>query len=120
MNDSLDQATLANNAVIHNAKRIDTLPFIRNGNLLSKFVKGSIELQQGQIVSNVLKVVNIGKNPIQFTTDLLIPGSWTRIDDPNKTYIAKQNDTVIVPIIVSPTKLVNGNTEVIILSLIHI
>ena len=114
LNDSLDQATIANNTVIRNAKRMDTLPFIRNGNLLSKFVKGNIELQQGQIVSNVLKVVNIGKNPIRFTTDLLIPGSWTRIDDPEKMYIAKQNDTVIVPIIISPTKLVNGNTEVII------
>ena len=95
-------------------KFLDTMPYVRTGNILSKFIKGEIELKQGQIVSNVLKVINLGRRPITFTTDLLIPGSWTRIDDENKKHIAKQNDTVIVPIIISPTKLVNGNTEIII------
>mgnify|MGYP000542479926 CR=1 FL=1 len=97
---------------------IDSMPYIRTGNLLTKFVRGEIELKDGQIVSNVLKVVNIGRQPITFTTDLLIPAAWTRIDDENKKFIAKQNDTVIVPIIISPTKLVNGNTEIIINSFI--
>ena len=97
---------------------IDSMPYIRTGNLLSKFVRGEIELKDGQIVSNVLKVVNIGRQPITFTTELLIPAAWTRIDDENKKFIAKQNDTVIVPIIISPTKLVNGNTEIIINSFI--
>jgi hypothetical protein len=45
---------------------------------------------------------------------LLIPGGWTRIDDEEKKYLIKQNDTIIVPIIISPTKMVNGNTEIII------
>ena len=106
--------SVSNPDIVRNQRVLDTMPFIRTGNILSKFVKGEIELQQGQIVSNVLKVVNLGRRPITFTTELLIPGSWTRIDDENKQYLAKQNDTVIVPIIISPTKLVNGNTEIII------
>jgi len=106
---------LLNNPDFVKATKVyDTMPYIRTGNLLTKFVKSQIDLKQGQIVSNVLKVVNIGRTPITFSADLLIPAAWTRIDDPEKKYIAKQNDTIIVPIIISPTKLVNGNTEIII------
>ena len=115
LNDStLNNSTFVNSDFERTEKFIDSMPFIRTGNLLSKFVRGEIELKQGQIVSNVLKVVNLGRRPITFSTELLMPGSWTRIDDENKKFIAKQNDTIIVPIIISPTKLINGNTEIII------
>ncbi len=106
--------SIVNNDLEKPTQFLDTLPYIRTGNILSKFVKGEMELKQGQIVSNVLKVINIGRKPITFKTDLLIPGSWTRIDDENKIHVAQQNDTIIIPIIISPTKLVNGNTEIII------
>ena len=58
--------------------------------------------------------MNLGLKPIQFATDVLYPSGWTRIDDPNKIYTVKYKDTVNVPIIISPTKLVNGNTEIIV------
>ena len=111
---SLNDSTFVNSDFEKAEKFIDSMPYIRTGNLLSKFVRGEIQLKQGQIISNVLKVVNIGRRPITFTTELLIPGAWTRIDDETKKYTAKRNDTIIVPIIISPTKLVNGNTEIII------
>ena len=117
-NDSLDTKTALHSDFEKSEKFIDSMPFIRTGNILSKFVRGEIELKQGQIVSNVLKVINIGRRPITFTTEILIPGAWTRIDDANKKHVATQNDTIIVPIIISPTKLVNGNTEIIINSFI--
>lgn len=95
-------------------KNIDTIPFIRSGYLATKFSKQTISLKQGEIVSNVLKVVNLGIKPIEFATDVLYPAGWTRIDDPNKIYKVKYKDTIYVPIIISPTKLVNGNTEIIV------
>ncbi len=113
-NDSIDDSNFNHTDLVNAPKFLDTMPFVRTGNILSKFVRGEIDLKPGQIVSNVLKVVNIGKKPITFNTDLLIPGGWTRIDDPDKKFIAKQNDTVVIPIIISPTKLINGNTEIII------
>lgn len=118
LKDSINENSFIISDFVNTSKVLDTMPYIRTGNILSKFVRNEIDLKQGQIVSNVLKVVNLGKQPITFTTDLLIPGGWTRIDDAEKKYIIKQNDTTIVPIIISPTKLVNGNTEIIINSFI--
>ncbi|MFY0631619.1 MAG: hypothetical protein JXR05_14685 [Flavobacteriaceae bacterium] len=92
----------------------DTVPFIRFGNISTKFAKSTFELKKGDIISNVLKVVNHDVKPVQFVVDALFPGGWTRIDDPQKKYIAKAKDTTYVPIIISPTKLVNGNTEIIV------
>jgi hypothetical protein len=120
LNDSINKGkpTVVNSDFIKTKKFLDTLPYLRTGNLLTKFVRSEIDLLQGQIVSNVLKVINVGRKPITFTTDLLIPGGWRRVDDYTKKYVARQNDTIIVPIIISPTKLVNGNTEIIINSFI--
>jgi len=120
LNDSIKNtnSTIVNSDFVKTKKFIDNIPYLRTGNLLTKFIKPEIDLQEGQIVSNVLKVVNLGRRPISFTTDLLIPGGWRRVDDYTKKYVARQNDTVIVPIIISPTKLINGNTEIIINSFI--
>ena len=118
----LDSTAVPSNLIesnfINASQLVDSMPYVRTGNILSKFIKGEINLRQGQIVSNVLKVVNLGIDPIEFTTDLLIPGGWTRFDDATRTFTAKQNDTIIVPIIINPTKFANGNTEIIINSFI--
>jgi len=95
-------------------KKTDTVPYIRSRNFLTKFTKPVINLKQGEIISNVLKVINLSNKDIRFATDILYPAGWVRIDDPDKIYTAKAKDTTIVPIIISPTKLINGNTEIII------
>lgn len=107
---TIPKTKLANNTTTK--KNIDTIPFIRTGNYLTKFVKGNINLEEGEIVSNVLKVVNLERRNKRFVVDLIYPAGWTRIDDPQKIYIAKAKDTTIVPIILSPKKLINGNTEI--------
>lgn len=58
--------------------------------------------------------MNHDDRPVRFTIDALFPGGWTRIDDADKIYTAQPKDTTIVPIIISPTKLVNGDTEIVI------
>ncbi len=97
-----------------NSVEKDTIPFIRFGNISTKFSKGTFELKKGEIISNVLKVVNHDTKSVRFTVDALFPGDWTRIDDKSRVYTAKPKDTTYVPIIISPTKLVNGNTEIIV------
>ncbi len=99
---------------VTNEQSIDTVPFIRFGNISTKFNRSSFELKKGNIVSNVLKVVNHDTRVTTFTVDALFPGGWTRIDDANKVYSVRPKDTVIVPIIISPTKLINGNTEIVV------
>ncbi|MEQ6122874.1 hypothetical protein AAON49_01570 [Pseudotenacibaculum sp. MALMAid0570] len=107
-----NQALYSQNTASNQQK--DTVPFIRFGNISTKFIKPSFELKKGSIISNVLKVVNHDTKAIRFTVDALFPGGWTRIDDATKIYTARAKDTVIVPLIITPTKLVNGNTEIII------
>ena len=106
------QASFSQNS--RNTKPKDTVPFVRFGNISTKFVKPSFELKKGEIVSNVLKVVNHDQRVVNFKVDALFPGGWTRIDDASKLYQVRPRDTVIVPIIISPSKLINGDTEIVI------
>ena len=96
------------------SKNLDTIPFLRYGQVSTKFSKPTEELKKGQIISNVLKVINHADIPLNFSVDAIFPGGWKRIDSKNKIHTAKPKDTVFVPIIILPTKLVNGNTEIIV------
>ena len=96
------------------SKNLDTIPFLRYGQVSTKFSKPTEELKKGQIISNVLKIINHADIPLNFSVDAIFPGGWKRIDSKNKIHTAKPKDTVFVPIIILPTKLVNGNTEIIV------
>ena len=96
------------------SKNLDTIPFIRYGQVSTKFSKPTEELKKGQIVSNVLKIINHADIPLNFSVDAIFPGGWKRIDSKNQIHTAKPKDTVFIPIIILPTKLVNGNTEIIV------
>ena len=96
------------------SKNLDTIPFTRNGQVSTKFSKPTEELKKGQIISNVLKIINHADIPLNFSVDAIFPGGWKRIGSKNKIHIAKPKDTVFVPIIILPTKLINGNTEIIV------
>ena len=78
-------STAQNNTVV------DTVPFVRFGNISTKFVKPSFELKKGNIISNVLKVVSHDNRVINFTVDALFPGGWSRIDDANKVYTIRKD-----------------------------
>ena len=97
-----------------NLQQKDSIPFVRFGNISTKFTKSSFKLEEASIISNVLKVVNHGELAIDFIVDLIFPNKWTRIDDINKVYKVQPKDTMIVPIIISPSKKISGNTEIVI------
>jgi len=61
-----------------------------------------------------LKIINHADIPLNFSVDAIFPGGWKRIGSKNQIHTAKPKDTVFVPIIILPTKLVNGNTEIIV------
>lgn len=82
--------------------------------LLTGYNKKSIELKTGEIISNVLKVYNNTNEVQKFTLDLIHPGSWQNLATSNVPYEVKSRDTLFIPIILVPNKLINGNTEVII------
>ena len=96
------------------SKNLDTIPFIRYGQVSTKFSKPTEELKKGQIISNVLKIINHADIPLNFSVDAIFPGGWKRIGSKNQIHTAKPKDTVFVPIIILPTKLINGNTEIIV------
>lgn len=96
------------------SKNLDTIPFLRYGKVSTKFSKPTEELKKGQIISNVLKIINHADIPLNFSVDAIFPGGWKRIGSKNQIHTAKPKDTVFVPIIILPTKLVNGNTEIIV------
>jgi len=96
------------------SKNLDTIPFLRYGEVSTKFSKPTEELKKGQIISNVLKIINHADIPLNFSIDAIFPGGWKRIGSKNQIHTAKPKDTVFVPIIILPTKLVNGNTEIIV------
>ena len=96
------------------SKNLDTIPFIRYGQVSTKFSKPTEELKKGQIISNVLKIINHADIPLNFSVYAIFPGGWKRIGSKNQIHTAKPKDTVFVPIIILPTKLVNGNTEIIV------
>lgn len=82
--------------------------------LLTGYSKKDIELKTGEIISNVLKVYNNTNETQKFTIDLIHPGSWQHLTATEKPYEVKSRDTLFIPIIIVPNKLINGNTEVII------
>ena len=82
--------------------------------LLTGYNKKNIELKTGEIISNVLKVYNNTNETQKFTLDLIHPGSWQNLAASNVPYEVKSRDTLFIPIILVPNKLINGNTEVII------
>jgi len=82
--------------------------------VLTLFNYSTIELKQGEIISNVLKVYNKSDDSLKFSLDILAPGSWHLLTNKDEIYNVASSDTIFIPIILIPNKLINGNTEVII------
>ncbi|MFT6165426.1 MAG: hypothetical protein ACJAV5_000325 [Vicingaceae bacterium] len=81
--------------------------------ILTKFNKSNIEIEGGDIISNILKVFNTTNDTLRFTIEFLKPGDWESIDF-DEDYILAPQDTLFTPIIIIPSKLINSNTEVVI------
>ncbi|MFT5667080.1 MAG: hypothetical protein ACI9DK_001268 [Vicingaceae bacterium] len=81
--------------------------------VLTRFNYATIEIEKGEIISNILKVFNNSEDTLRFTIEFLKPGDWKSIDFEDQ-YVLAPKDTLFAPIIIVPSKLINSNTEVVI------
>jgi hypothetical protein len=85
-----------------------------NNKIKTRFNNPNIELKKGALVSNVLKVVNNSNENINFTVDVLLPYQWMSILDVTTIYNVAVRDTVIIPVLLVPSKASSKSSEVII------
>lgn len=85
-----------------------------NSPVFTGFNYQEIELKKGDIISNLFKVYNNTSESIKFTLDILHPGTWKYLTKKDGLYEVAPNDTIFIPVILIPDKLINGNTEVMI------
>ena len=89
------------------------LPNESNEFISTSFNSSSIEIENGEIISNVLKVYNNTDDTLRFTIEFVKPDDWKSIDF-DEQFILLPKDTLFSPVIVIPSKLINANTEVVI------
>ncbi len=80
----------------------------------TSFSKTEIELKEGEVITNVLKVYNNTLSKIQFNLSVTKPKNWSTLDNENKIYTAIPRDTLYIPVVLIPFKLnVNGSDVLI-------
>ncbi|MFC2110617.1 hypothetical protein ACFLSU_08625, partial [Bacteroidota bacterium] len=85
-----------------------------NEKVRTRFNKPLIELKKGKLISNVLQVINNSKENLNFTVDLLLPSEWSTLIGYDKVYNVSIRDTLIIPILIVPSKINTGSSEIII------
>ncbi|MDB9775018.1 hypothetical protein OAB47_02165 [Vicingaceae bacterium] len=87
---------------------------INNQNkLIINFRDSTQELVKGQLVTNVLHIINQTNETKTFVYDILHPSEWTRLDD-KLGYSLEQGDEIFIPIILIPKQISNTNTDIFI------
>ena len=92
---------------------IQTFQGGENDLIYTAFGKSNIKLEEGQIISNILKIYNNSDKEINFRFDIIAPGNWKRIELQYENTIAI-SDTVFLPIVLIPGKDIEAGTEIII------
>lgn len=82
--------------------------------IVTKMAKTEVELKEGEIISNVLKVYNNSLINKKFKLNITKPNYWTSLENSNKIYTAIPRDTLYIPIILIPYKLSEGSGDVFI------
>lgn len=77
------------------------------------FSNENMELKKGEIISNVLTVINKTAEEQIFMVDILFPAGWMNLTD-NKAYKLQPEEKLFIPIILVPQKMMNSNTEILI------
>jgi len=71
----------------------------------TEFTRTEIELKEGEVITNVLKVYNNTLSDIQFILSVTKPKNWTTLDNQDKVYTATPRDTIYIPVVLIPFKL---------------
>jgi len=77
----------------------------------TEFVTKEIKLQQGEIVTNVLKITNNTSNKSKFRATLDFPNGWKSLFHSNIFYELDAGDSIFLPVRIMPTTQFLGNTR---------
>ena len=75
------------------------------------FSEKEIVIVRGQIISNVLKVINTAGSPLSFYVNLNYPSTWKTLTSSDKKITVAGNDSVFVPVRLIPDVMMYGNTK---------
>ena len=78
--------------------------FKKSGRLALKVAKPKLKLETNEIISNVLFIVNISQDSINFNLRNLLPNNWVDLAEKDNTYKIRPRDTLIIPIYIKPNK----------------
>ncbi|MGB0806393.1 MAG: hypothetical protein ACPGRC_06850 [Salibacteraceae bacterium] len=90
-----------------------TTPELLPNQVNTFFANEKMELKKGEIISNVLTVINKTAEEQIFMVDILFPAGWMNLTD-NKAYKLKPEEKIFIPVILIPQRMMNSNTEIII------
>ncbi|MCF8367932.1 MAG: hypothetical protein K9G76_02730 [Bacteroidales bacterium] len=79
--------------------------------LTLKFANKEVELVKGQIISNVLTMVNTSEEPISIYITLNHPPMWKTLFNSDKKYTIGPADTIYVPVRIIPSAMMKGDTK---------
>lgn len=76
-----------------------------------EFTKASIELSDGELISNVLKIINTGNKEQTFYLDINYPANWRGFNKYDKAHIVAARDTLFIPVRMIPLTNKEGNMK---------
>lgn len=71
------------------------------------------ELKKGEIITNVMEIINNSSESQRFIVDILAPGGWRNFTE-EKIFELGPQEKAFLPVLLIPTGLMNSNTEIII------
>ncbi|MCB0804980.1 MAG: hypothetical protein KDC05_04225 [Bacteroidales bacterium] len=75
------------------------------------FARKEISIEKGQLISNVLRIINTSSDSVQFYVTLNYPPQWRTLFNPGRLYTVSGGDSVFVPVRIIPGTLMIGDTK---------
>lgn len=83
----------------------------QNRQVTAIFQQKEFELHNGEVISNVLQVVNTGDAVTRFTLNVDYPAGWKLLYNTKTTYEFSPSDTIYIPIRIVPLGSSKGNSR---------
>ena len=75
----------------------------------------SVKLQKNEVVTNLIKIINVSSEPISFTVTNIYPAVWQTVDVLEEGFkVLQPNDTLFYPILLIPSKTYRQGSNLII------
>lgn len=87
-------------------------------NITATFRKDQIQIEQGELASNILKIENTGDEPQKLYMQMTYPDQWKSLSLLGTVYTVAPKDSIFLPCMIIPKGVINGNTKYIITSIL--